>query len=518
MVRRQLGVPVSLVLRDPADLPDVDLGVRLVSWVGVPVGHADGSVRAYLCAVDDRPRAWSEGELETLRDLAASCATELALLDAERRSTRARAAAEAARTSAEAAERQSRLLLALSEALAGATTVDEVVETVVQVALRELQARSCRVLLVDHDQRRLRCALGAGPQSWIPERYREPHLDRDLDAPAVATARSGEPAFYEDPAQFDAAHSGELDAAAGGPPPRGALLPLLAGPRTEGVLGLTWSRPGAFPPQARQTLVALGRYSGQALQRARLLEDQQEAARTLQEALLTELPSPPGLEVAARYAPAATGHRVGGDWYDAFTVPGGSTVVVIGDVVGHDLAAAAAMGSLRSMLRALAHDRPDSPAETVQRLDRAVVGLGEGVLATLVCAKVDAAAGPGGSRLVRWTSAGHLPPVVLLPDGSTRLLDAPAELLVGVDPESGRTDHALLVPPGATLVLYTDGLVERRGEDLSWSLERLREVVSRLAGLAPAALVERLAAEQCTGACEDDVALLAVRVGASGAG
>ncbi|SDQ04323.1 PAS fold-containing protein [Quadrisphaera sp. DSM 44207] len=239
-------------------------------------------------------------------------------------------------------------------------------------------------------------------------------------------------------------------------------------------------------------------------------------ARELQSSMLTELPDLAGLQLAATYLPAARGHQIGGDWYDAFGLPDGSCALVIGDVSGHDTRAAATMGAVRNLLRGLAFDHREPPSVVLRRLDEAVEGLGMDTLVTLLMARLDPVSGtsqgPDGARVLRWSSAGHPPPVLVHPDGRAQVLATAADLLVGVDARSQRTDQQCALAPGATLLLYSDGLVERRGEDIADGTARLLALAQ---GLAPAPL-ERLLAGVVEGlvapGAEDDTALLAVRL------
>ncbi|MGY1745117.1 SpoIIE family protein phosphatase [Blastococcus sp. SYSU D00695] len=240
------------------------------------------------------------------------------------------------------------------------------------------------------------------------------------------------------------------------------------------------------------------------------------AAEILQRSHLTAPPRRPDLRVAVRYVPATREAQVGGDWYDVFGQPDGSTVLVIGDVVGHDTAAAADMAQLRGLLRGIAYDSADGPARVLSRLDAAIEGLGLGALATVLVARLSPAA-PDGRVTVRWSSAGHLPPVVVGPDGGTRYLqtDRP-ELLLGVRPEAERGDAVAELDAGSTFLLYTDGLVERRDQLFDAGVAQL--------GDALAALRTRDVEDVCDGVltrlvpdgAEDDVALVAVRLGTPG--
>jgi serine phosphatase RsbU (regulator of sigma subunit) len=242
----------------------------------------------------------------------------------------------------------------------------------------------------------------------------------------------------------------------------------------------------------------------------RLVAHERTVARALQDAMLTRLPRTETVQLVARYVPANSDVQVGGDWYDAVVLPDGSKALMIGDVVGHDIGAAALMGQLRNLLRGFVWDRDESPAATVVRLDRAIRDLGLGTLATLVLARV---APPEGDRprLVRWTSAGHPAPVLVAPDGTARFLDQVPDPLLGVLPDSERCDQQVEVPRGATLVLYTDGLVERRDEDLDERRERLLAVLAEHHGKPLDEMLDAVLAEMVGDQRGDDVAVLGAR-------
>ncbi|MFF0560733.1 SpoIIE family protein phosphatase [Streptomyces sp. NPDC004266] len=214
----------------------------------------------------------------------------------------------------------------------------------------------------------------------------------------------------------------------------------------------------------------------QAQRPIRKVLDLQQARRIalgLQRAHLTEPPSVPGATLAARYQPAGSDSEIGGDWYDAFTLPDDTLVLDIGDVAGHDLTAATAMTQMRSMLRALAYaGGPDAtPAETLARLDETAEGLATAAFATAVHAtlhrRVD------GTWRFTWSNAGHPPPLVIPANGDAHHLDAQADLPLCVLPGPGRTDHTHVLHPGDTLLLYTDGLVETPSSSLDTGLSRL---------------------------------------------
>ncbi|WP_448612628.1 PP2C family protein-serine/threonine phosphatase [Modestobacter sp. URMC 112] len=234
-----------------------------------------------------------------------------------------------------------------------------------------------------------------------------------------------------------------------------------------------------------------------------------QLAADLQRSLLTPPPAVPGLEMTARYVPAVRHARVGGDWYDAFSLPDGSTVLVIGDVAGHDVTAAATMAQAHGVLRGIAHTVPESPAEVLDRLDGTLQHLGVDTLITVVVATLRPE--PTGGARLRWSDAGHPPPVLLHADGRVTVLDRPVNRLLGVPGPAVRTEHEVALGPGDTVVLYTDGLVERRGDCLDEGTGWLVRALGDLAGKPLDDLCDALLAD-VTGRRDDDVAVLAVRV------
>ena len=221
-----------------------------------------------------------------------------------------------------------------------------------------------------------------------------------------------------------------------------------------------------------------------ALDNSRLYEQQRRLAEGLQRSLLTAPPEPDHAEIVVRYQPAMRAAEVGGDWYDAFLQPSGATMVVIGDVVGHDTAAAAAMGQLRGMLRGIAYREGPGPAAVLTELDAAIEGLGMGTMATAAIARVEQTPEERAAGLtrLRWSNAGHPAPLLLHADGRIEELAPPrAELMLGVNPLAPRTDAVVTVGRGATLLLYTDGLVEGRDLPLDEGIARLKAALAELA-------------------------------------
>ncbi|HEY2063927.1 MAG TPA: GAF domain-containing SpoIIE family protein phosphatase [Amycolatopsis sp.] len=279
-------------------------------------------------------------------------------------------------------------------------------------------------------------------------------------------------------------------------------VPMLVGDELVGVLHVGSAEARVFGPDDIDLLRLAASRLALAM-RVEVASADRAAASALQRSLLpTRLPAVPGLEFAARYVPGS-GTAVGGDWYDLFPLPGDRLGVVMGDVAGHGLGAAVVMGRLRSALRAYALES-DSPAEVLSKLSRKANHFEHGVMATVAYGIV----GPGHDRLVL-SLAGHPPPVLAEPGCPARLVDVPPDVPVGLGlATSGRRDTVIGLPPGSLLALYTDGLVERRGEIFD---EGLRRLVGAVTTGAPEAVCARvMSALVGTTAAEDDVALLAV--------
>ncbi|BEP12871.1 hypothetical protein acdb102_11820 [Acidothermaceae bacterium B102] len=293
-----------------------------------------------------------------------------------------------------------------------------------------------------------------------------------------------------------------------------ALLPLRSRERTVGQLTIYRhaDRPAMTDADVAVATEVASR-AAVALDNAMMYADQRGRAEALQRSLLTDPPHVDGLEIVGRYVAAAETASVGGDWFDAFRQPGGATVLVIGDVVGHDTEAAAAMGQLRGLLRGIAWQSGGGPAAVLSRLDAAIEGLQLPTTATAVVAQLDAIPTSRGTMTLRWSNAGHPPPMAIHPDGGTLVLNGPeADLLLGVAPDTARSMHEIDLVPGATVLMYTDGLIERRGPGLDEGLARLERLLAELATLPLATLCDVLLQRLVPDRPDDDVAIVAVRL------
>jgi hypothetical protein len=242
-----------------------------------------------------------------------------------------------------------------------------------------------------------------------------------------------------------------------------------------------------------------------------LYASEHEVAETLQRSLLPSLPRLRGLEVAARYIAGGQGPEVGGDWYDAFPIAGGRVGIVVGDVIGHDLAAASAMAQIRAVLRAYAVDG-EAPAAVINRLDHLIDALGLTQLVTVIYGVLEPPA-TDGSRRFTYANAGHLAPLLREPGGAVHPLSGGESVVIGapIDVEHGQVEQTLVA--GATLVLFTDGLVEVPGRPLDDTIQELADVVSTTTADEPLdAVCDRILATTRERALRDDIALLTIRL------
>ncbi|AIR96160.1 SpoIIE family protein phosphatase [Streptomyces glaucescens] len=270
-------------------------------------------------------------------------------------------------------------------------------------------------------------------------------------------------------------------------------------------------QPDRFTAADIALLEDIARRASLALENARLYQRQRQVAETMQRHLLPRLPRSPGRSMTVRYLPASDASHVGGDWYDAFDLTDGATALAVGDVVGHDLEAAAGMAQLRNMLRAYAVSQQKPPSKIVEWLDQAILDITEVSMATLVFARMSE--DTTGRWELSWTNAGHPPPLLVTREGVARYLTDGHGILLGVTPERVRPDATVELPPGATLILYTDGLIESPGRNLDEGLDRLRRHAAALARRPLEDFTDALLARARPPDNDDDVALLAVRHG-----
>ncbi|QGV82949.1 SpoIIE family protein phosphatase [Streptomyces ficellus] len=321
--------------------------------------------------------------------------------------------------------------------------------------------------------------------------------------PAARVLASGLPLFFGTRAELENTYPAAIVLDAVGD--AWAFLPLIASGRPVGSLILAYDRPRPFHPAERAILTSLAGLIAQALDRARLYDSKRDLAHRLQDGLLPHtLPHVPGLEVAARYLPAGRGMGVGGDFYDLIRLRGSSAAATIGDVQGHDVAAAALMGQVRAAVHAGAGA---PPGEVLARANRLLTDLEPGLFTSCLYAHIDLK-----HHRALLATAGHPPPLVRHPDGRTDVLDLPPGLLLGIDPAADYPTGGVTLPLGTVLVLYTDGLVEAPGISLDDATTDLAALLGATDAPTMDALADVLVAHARGSAPRhDDIALLLLR-------
>ncbi|WP_051515855.1 SpoIIE family protein phosphatase [Candidatus Blastococcus massiliensis] len=412
------------------------------------------------------------------------------------------------------------LLDRIGAELAGTLDIDAAVSRIPRLVVPGL-ADGCLLTVVDGEGR----PRDVGSWHAAPEarpllvRYAAVRLaDLPANAPLMTSLRDGRTVSFSAAQAMATLPEGEarelLAAVRLG---HAVTLPLRGHARVVGALTLLMNRPEAPGEADLAAARQVADRIGLALDNARLFDQQRQLAEGLQRTLLTAPVQPDHAEIAVRYTPAAEAARVGGDWYDAFVQPSGATMLVIGDVVGHDTEAAALMGQLRALLRGIASYSDGSPAEVLRGLDGAMAQLQVSTYATAAVARfehTEEELARGVTRM-RWSNAGHLPLLVIHPDGQlAELGDWQGDLLLGVDPAAPREESVVELGHGTTVLLFTDGLIERRSGDLDAGMERLRETARELGALPLGELCDEIIERLVHGRPEDDVALVAIRLGA----
>jgi len=446
-------------------------------------------------------RAWSDGH-----NLNVSFwnIDERRLADAERT---------AALALAERSNARLRVESAISSRLAGAGSSSEVFELLAQAVIPDL-ADWCTVVVPRGDVLvRVAAAHRDAPLDTLAKQLigRYPHAFSG-PSPGVVVYRSGVPLRLHRLAQqiiddlddtaTSAAYGRALRLLGDGP---GLVTPIALHGEIVAVLTLVRSRGEPFTDDDVEFVGGVARRVASVLENARTLDSQRAMATALQEAALPKsLPATRGLNLAANYRGASEGDAIGGDWYDAIELPTGHIALVVGDVCGHGLEAAAAMAQIRNELRALLFSS-FGPAESLAKLNQLVIAQRSDIFATVVCLEVDPDTGAS-----RWASAGHLAPVLVSRDGTSRYLEGRPSPPVGVaNVVDEGIDHELQLRGGDRLLMFTDGLIERRDSGIEIGLTHLMILVEQNRHTTNADTVCKVLLDEMLSAShEDDVCLL----------
>ena len=385
-------------------------------------------------------------------------------------------------------------------ALARARTPQDVAGVVVSEGVVALGASGGGLLVPAGDGEHIAVPGVVGYGEELAQALRTERLDAPL--PAATALRTGEAIWIESPEErderFPVLRAFEASSAAM------CAVPLIVGDRLLGALRFSFETVKLFDEDERAFVLALAALTAQTLQRTELYESERQATLELQRALLPQMVSGvPGWDVAAHYSPAG-GQEAGGDFYDVIPLADGRLAAVVGDVMGRGLEAAASMAQVRSTIRAYAIDNPN-PAVVLSRVDSFFEALDLDQLVTAIYLLVDST-----GSTVQLASAGHLPPLMVTSDGC-QIVEVASGMPFGVAPDTRRVTTVDLTP-GAAVVAITDGLVERRGEDIDHGLSRLLAACKGARGLDAAALVSLVVeAASSERTHDDDVTVLVLR-------
>jgi serine phosphatase RsbU (regulator of sigma subunit)/PAS domain-containing protein len=392
-------------------------------------------------------------------------------------------------------------LVHLAAALSETVGVRDLVDLIADQILPAFSAQG--LCLSAADAGRLKIIGYHGYSAESMERLDGLPLDTTL-TPAGQVLASGTPSFFPHPADMARLYPAAPQVSG---KQAWAFLPLIVSGRPVGCCILSYDKPHDFSADERAVMTSLAGLLAQALDRARLYDTKHQLAHGLQAALLPRsLPSVPGLEVAARYLPASRGLEVGGDFYDLIRLDGSTAAAVIGDVQGHNIAAAAFMGQVRAAVHAHAAAGA-APDEVLARTNRVLADLEPDLLVTCLYAHLDL-----DRHQVTAATSGHVPPLLRRPGEAARALEVDPGPPLGVDAAARFPCSTAPLPESSVLTLYTDGLVEIPGHDSDRSTAELLRQLDEGDGLPLEPLIDALVHRSWpTARYTDDIAVLALR-------
>jgi serine phosphatase RsbU (regulator of sigma subunit)/anti-sigma regulatory factor (Ser/Thr protein kinase) len=395
--------------------------------------------------------------------------------------------------------RLQRVTVALSEALSS----DDAIAAVAQQAVEVIGASGAVVGLVDGRGDALDITFSAARQAKLAKQQNVPV---DAKVSLCEAYRTGQPLYLSGDEWRDRFPDGyELFRPLGS---SFVVRPLIAGEDRLGAIGLAFGEGRDLGPEDLEMLDAIVGQVALAVRRARTIESESQIAATLQDRLLPgDLPKIDGVELWACYIASTDGLDIGGDWYDAIALPDGSVCLAVGDVCGHGLEAAAAMGQLRSAWRALASDEGSTPATVLTTLDRFADDMPGVPFSTVAVVRLEPSNGS-----LDLACAGHPPPLVLSAEGEAAYLPGGRSMPLGVPWQGEREEQHVELQPGSTLILYSDGLIERRGEPIDRGMQRLRDSAAARSGIADLEGFGEALAKITLENREDDMTLLLLRL------
>ena len=451
------------------DNPSV-AAMGVVAWAGYPLRDGAGHVLGTLCAVDDQPRTWSPTDLLLLETLANAASHDIQLRTALAASHQLAAALQTELSLRDVLAERGMHLAALAAGLAAATTTADVADVVVSLGAGALAAAFANMAIIDDSHRQIHIHHAAGLPSGMAARYAT--LPLSDDTPLSHATTQQRPILISNRDELAGRYPHLVDDTVAAGIHATASLPLRRADRTVvGAIGLGWNEPVEFTPLAMSIMTTVVEMCAQALERSVVGDAREEFLRALQKAVVGELPHIEGLNTAARYLPSNNQLGFGGDWYDIIALGPTRTAVIVGDVCGHGINAAATMTQIRGAVNALVRLNADYLDSVLDDLERALGRAEQDFIATLAVHIIDSS-----TSELTYVSAGHPPTLLVDRDGAVSLLEGGRRPVLGITgdrPQVGRAAFG----PGDLLVSYTDGLLEHGRLDLDHGIARLANLI-----------------------------------------
>lgn len=474
----------------------------VVAWAGFPLRSTDGYVVGTFCAVDRVARAWSGEDITLLHALASAATSHLQLRSA------LAAANDSGRELRAEIERRERLvsratlLAQLAQELSAVSTVDAVAHVITTTGREVLSAAFANIAVVDPDHHHLDIVHSPPLPPGMAERYSQVGLSEDL--PLAHAATRGETILMPDLDAVRDSYPQILDDTIAAGLESTASIPLLRTDRSvSGAIGVGWSTPTVFAPLVRSVLTTVSEMCAQALDRSQVGDARTQFVRSLQYALLSNTGLRTGLDIAAEYIAANDALGFGGDWYDVIHISPTRTALVVGDICGHGIEAAARMTQIRGSINALVPIHSNEIGRVFDSAERQLnLSTGEFV-ATLSVHIIDI-----DTNTISYVSAGHPPALLMDEFGKAALLEAGRRPVLGMGGSVPITAHVDFTP-GSILVAYTDGLVEQQ-RDFDHGVELLSECVME-AQAGSAREISNAVASTVLINASDDIAFTVIR-------
>ena len=479
--------------RSAANPSIASMGV--VAWAGFPLRSTDGYVVGTFCAVDRVARDWSGEDLTLLHALATAATSHLQLRSAL---AVAKESAEELRAEMERREvlvRRATLLGQLAQELSAVSTVLQVAGVITTRGREVLGAAFANIAVVDSDHRYLDVVHSPPLPAEIAERYARVALSDDAPLAHAVTRR--ETVLLPDIDAIRDRYPHMLDDTVIAGLESTASIPLLRSDRSvAGAMGIGWAEPLEFTPIVRSVLTTVSEMCAQALDRSQVGDARTQFVRSLQYALLSSTPFRDGLDIAAEYIAANDALGFGGDWYDFIHISPTRTALVVGDICGHGIEAAARMTQIRGAINALVSLHSKQLSRLFDRAEQQLNLTSNDFVATLSVHVIDTE-----TNTISYVSAGHPPALMVDTFGNATLLEGGRRPVLGVGgavPKTARVDFA----PGSVLLAYTDGLVEQR-RDFDQGLEQLTERVQSMRGKTAREIADAVASTILINAADD---------------